>query len=59
VRHPEAIAIAPNGRSAYVTSENDGMISQYTINPVTGKITPMSPATVAAPSGSLGLAVTP
>ena len=30
------------------------------ISPVTGKITPLSPATVTAPShGSLGVAVTP
>ena len=57
--HPEAIAIAPNGKSAYVTSENDGKLAQYTINPTTGKITPMSPATVVTASGSLGLAVTP
>jgi 6-phosphogluconolactonase (cycloisomerase 2 family) len=59
VLHPEAIAIAPNGESAYVTSENDGKVAQYTINPTTGKITPMSPATVATATGSLGLAITP
>jgi hypothetical protein len=44
---------------AYVTSENDGKISQYTINPSTGRITPMSPASVATGSGSLGIAVAP
>lgn len=30
---------APNGKSAYVTSDNDGNVAQYTINPTTGKIT--------------------
>jgi hypothetical protein len=60
VPHPEAIKIAPDGRSAYVTSENDGKPSQYAINPATGKLKPLSPATVpTAGSGSLGLAVTP
>jgi uncharacterized repeat protein (TIGR01451 family) len=60
VLHPEVIALAPDGTSAYVTSENDGVLSQFAINPVTGKITPLSPATVTTPpSGSLGLAVAP
>jgi 6-phosphogluconolactonase (cycloisomerase 2 family) len=59
VLHPEALAIAPNGKSAYVTSENNGKVAQYTINPTTGKIMPMSPATVPTASGSLGLAITP
>ena len=53
------IKIAPDGNSVYVTSENDGRLSQYTIHPPTGKITPMSPATVPTASGSLGLAITP
>ena len=55
---PEAIALSPDGKNAYVTSEGEGALSQFAISPVTGKITPLSPAT--APShGSLGVAVTP
>ena len=54
------IAISPDGRNAYVTSEHKGVLSQFAISPVTGKITPLGPATVAAPpDGSLGVAVTP
>jgi DNA-binding beta-propeller fold protein YncE len=57
---PEAIALSPDGKNAYVTSEGEGALSQFAISPVTGKITPLSPATVTAPShGSLGVAVTP
>ena len=57
---PEAIALSPDGKNAYVTSEGKGVLSQFAISPVTSKITPLSPATVTAPShGSLGVAVTP
>jgi DNA-binding beta-propeller fold protein YncE len=60
VLHPEAIALAPDGNNAYVTSENNGVLSQFAISPATGKLTPLSPATVTIPpSGSLGVAVTP
>lgn len=47
---PQWIAIAPNGRSAYVssTASGSGAIWQYTINPTTGMLSPMSPATAAA-----------
>ncbi len=56
---PEALAIAANGKNAYVTSGDDPKLSQYTINPATGKITPMTPATVKTASGAFGVAVTP
>jgi DNA-binding beta-propeller fold protein YncE len=57
---PEAIALSPDGKNAYVTSEGEGALSQFAISSVSGKITPLSPATVTAPSyGSLGVAVTP
>jgi 6-phosphogluconolactonase (cycloisomerase 2 family) len=60
VLRPEAIKLDPDGTSAYVTSENDPQLSQYSIDPSTGKITPMSPATVPTTgSGSLGLAIMP
>ena len=60
VLNPEALAIAANGKSAYVTSEGyPGKLSQFTINPRTGKIKPMTPATVKTACGALGVAVTP
>jgi DNA-binding beta-propeller fold protein YncE len=59
VLHPEALALSADGKNAYATSENDPEIAQYTINPTTGKITAMTPATVKTASGALGLAVTP
>lgn len=56
----ELITISPDGKNAYVTSEGEGALSQFAISPLTGKITPLSPVTVTAPShGSLGVAVTP
>jgi 6-phosphogluconolactonase (cycloisomerase 2 family) len=59
VRAPELIVLAPDGKNAYVTGDIGGL-SQYTINPATGKITPLSPATVTTPpGGSIGLAITP
>jgi DNA-binding beta-propeller fold protein YncE len=57
--HPEAIVLAPDGKNAYVTSGNDPVLAQFAISPATGTITPLSPATITLPSGSLGLAITP
>jgi len=61
---PYDVAVSPQGTSVYVVdvspSSAAGEVSQYTISPATGKITPLSPATVTIPpSGSLGVAVTP
>jgi uncharacterized repeat protein (TIGR01451 family) len=61
---PTAIAITPDGKNAYVadfgTNTSTGAISQYSINPATGKLTPLSPRTVATPgspdSGSIKVA---
>ncbi len=52
-RGPWGITVAPNGRSAYATNINGlypGSISQYSIDPVTGVLSPKSPPTVAAGS---------
>lgn len=38
--------------SAYVVNYGDGTISQYTINPTTGALTPKSPATVPSIAGN-------
>jgi hypothetical protein len=56
---PEAIAIAADGTSAYVTSEHEPELSQFTTTLTSGKITPMTPATIRTASGALGVAVTP
>jgi 6-phosphogluconolactonase len=42
-----AIAVAPDGRSAYVTNVATQAVSQYSVSPVTGDLIPMTPATVA------------
>ena len=43
----------------YAANVNGNEVSQYTINPITGQLTPKSPATVAAGRGSTEVAVTP
>jgi DNA-binding beta-propeller fold protein YncE len=54
---PYDIAVSPQGTSAYAVdnlSNTAGAVSQYTLNPATGKLTPKSPKTVATagvPSG--------
>ena len=53
------IAVAPNGKNAYVPDFTAKVISQYRISPATGKLTPMSPKTVAAPAGPTGIKVAP
>ena len=54
---PYDVAVSPQGTSAYAVdnlSGTAGAVSQYTLNPATGKLTPKSPRTVATagvPSG--------
>jgi 6-phosphogluconolactonase (cycloisomerase 2 family) len=56
---PYTIAVDPQGTSAYATSSASA-VSQYTINPITGQLTPKSPATVATRSGgTAAIAFTP
>ena len=61
---PAGVAITPDGKSAYVTNSGAGIvafgsISQYDIDPVTGALSPKTPATIST-SGRGGLiAVTP
>src|SRR5215469_5531842 len=46
---PYDIAVSPQGISAYAVhnlSHTAGAVSQYTINPATGRLTPKSPKTV-------------
>lgn len=53
------IAVAPDGKNAYVPDFTAKAISQYRINPATGRLTPMSPRTVPDPDGPTGIKVTP
>jgi DNA-binding beta-propeller fold protein YncE len=50
--------VTPDGKSAYVANLLDDTVSQYSIDPSSGALSPKSPATVASPSPSQ-LAVTP
>jgi DNA-binding beta-propeller fold protein YncE len=58
---PYDIAVSPQGTSAYAVdnlSNTAGAVSQYTLNPATGKLTPKSPAMVATagvPSGIIAI----
>jgi len=58
---PYDIAISPQGTSAYAVdnlSNTAGAVSQYTLNPATGKLTPKSPrmvATAGVPSGIIAI----
>ena len=58
---PYDVAVSPQGTSAYAVddlSDTAGAVSQYTLNPATGKLTPKSPqmvATAGAPSGLIAI----
>jgi DNA-binding beta-propeller fold protein YncE len=61
---PAAIAISAQGTSAYVVDLGPvdapaKKVSQYSINPATGTLTPKSPATVATGGLPQGMAITP
>jgi uncharacterized repeat protein (TIGR01451 family) len=58
-RGPVAIAVSPNGTSAYVVDGKSNAVSQYSINPATGALTPKSPATVATGRQPEPIAITP
>jgi DNA-binding beta-propeller fold protein YncE len=56
------VAVTPDGKSVYVTNVGItglGTISQYNVDPVTGALSPKTPATVATGTGPLRIAVTP
>ncbi len=63
---PLAIAVTPDGKSAYVTNRGGAppfgrgrTVSQYSINPVTGALSPKVPATVATGTSPTRVAITP
>ena len=58
---PVAIAVSPDGKSAYVANngtDGAGGVSQYTVG-AGGALSPMATPTVAAGNGPLGIAVSP
>jgi 6-phosphogluconolactonase len=56
---PIFLAVTPDGKSVYVSSEVDGTVSQYTADPLTGTLSPKTPPTVAPGPFPVGIAVTP
>jgi 6-phosphogluconolactonase (cycloisomerase 2 family) len=56
---PYGIVIDRQRNSVYVADVDASEVSQYTINPITGRLAPKSPATVAAGRGSVEVALTP
>jgi hypothetical protein len=51
-------ALSPDGKSLYVPNPFDDTLSQYDIDPLSGKLSPKTPATVAGPRPT-AVAVTP
>jgi DNA-binding beta-propeller fold protein YncE len=65
-QQPFGVAVTPDGKSAYVTNSNalgptigTDTVSQYDIDPLTGALSPKTPATVPTGTFSRGIAVTP
>jgi 6-phosphogluconolactonase len=61
---PYGIAVSPQGTSVYAVDVGPNghpanKVSQYTINPTTGRLTPKSPATVATAGGPESIAISP
>lgn len=60
---PAALAVSPDGTSAYVASGGfsspEGRVSQYDINPTTGALSPKTPATVPTGGVPTAIAVSP
>ena len=56
---PEAVAVTPDGNNAYVADGGTTAISQYSINPSTGALSPKAPDQVAAGVGPVDIAVSP
>jgi DNA-binding beta-propeller fold protein YncE len=59
---PYGVAVSPDGTSVYVTIASSNTVSQYTVDPLTGALSPKTPASVAAGSALTtphGIAVSP
>jgi hypothetical protein len=53
------IAITPDGRFLYVPNAGKDTVSQFAIDPLSGALTPLSPATIAVDSKPEGAAMAP
>jgi DNA-binding beta-propeller fold protein YncE len=56
---PFTITVHPSGQYAYVPNSNGNNVSQFTVDPNSGALTPMSTATVVAGLSPVALAVDP
>jgi DNA-binding beta-propeller fold protein YncE len=57
---PRGVAVTADGKSAYVTNQDDATVSEYNIDPQTGALSPKTPEAVAgAGVGAQDVAVTP
>jgi 6-phosphogluconolactonase len=61
--NPQGIAVTPDGKNAYAANLGSGVgqgtVSQYSIDAVSGALSPKTPATVAAGGGPTDIAVAP
>jgi hypothetical protein len=56
---PVEVALSPDAKSVYVTNLDSRTVSQYDINPLTGTLTPKTPASVAAGISPSGIGCAP
>ena len=56
---PTGVAVTPDGKTVYVANQGDKTVSQYDVDPLTGKLTSKTPGTVAAGTSAYRLAVSP
>jgi DNA-binding beta-propeller fold protein YncE len=55
--YSECVVVSPDGENVYATNEVSGSISQYSRNTETGKLTTLSPATIATGIDPSGIAI--
>ena len=54
---PEGVVVSPDGKNVYVPDRFSNTVSQYSRNTTTGVLKALSPATVEAGSGPIGIAI--
>jgi 6-phosphogluconolactonase (cycloisomerase 2 family) len=57
--NPRATWVSRDGKNVYVTQYGSGTLAQFTRDPETGKLTPMSPASVATKGGPICICESP
>jgi hypothetical protein len=55
--HPIAVAVTPDGASAYVANNSSSSVTQYDIDQTSGALSPKTPASVATGFSPVGIAV--